>query len=416
MAYAPLDAGKLELDFKATDRPVPEHNSPEQWSQSYATDHILTATWDVSRGWAAPKIGPYSNISLPPTASVFHYATACFEGLKVYRGYDGRARLFRPNLNAARLLRSATRLCLPSFDPAELEKLLVRFAAVEAPKWAPESRPGTFFYLRPVMIATQPTIGLQPPGEALLYIVAVSYPNIGENPRVERPLSGGDMSSDGKFMSFKATETSNTPGLKLWASSGKHTRAWPGGAGDAKVGSNYGPTLLIQDQAGKQGFDQVLWLYGGLPGSETNNNPLVTEAGGSNFFLVWKTPCGKTQLVTAPLDQGIILPGVTRQSIIELARSKFPGDQELDVVEEDYGIEDVIAAYEEGRLLEAFAAGTAYFVTPVKQITYKDKEVHLPLSAGAVVGKYTAALREHLAGIKYGVIESEWATVLEEQS
>ncbi|KPM40414.1 hypothetical protein AK830_g6153 [Neonectria ditissima] len=377
---APLDAGTLEIERTQTLRPLPDQNSPEKWSQSYQSDHMLTVAWDVKRGWGTPKIEPTSNISLPATASVLHYATSCFEGLKVYRGHDGKARLFRPDLNAARMLRSAKHIYLPSFDPVELEKLVIRFAEVEAQRWAPEARPGTFFYVRPMLIGTQPTIDLQPPREALLCIIAVSFPNIDDT-----PVSSNSSQASQAFSPLKTVQ--KTAGLKLRASEWPQVRAWPGGSGAAKVGANYGPTLVAQQKARDDGFDQVLWLYGG---SGFEKNPLVTESGGSNFFVVWQTPEGRLQLITASLEHDVILPGVTRQSILDLAKEEFK--DELETVEADFGIEDVLLAANEGRLVEAFVAGTAYFVTPVKLIHYQGIDINVPLGEGEY-GKYAKKSR-----------------------
>ena len=150
------------------------------------------------------------------------------------------------------------------------------------------------------------------------------------------------------------------PGLKLLASKDDTVRAWPGGFGYAKVGANYGPSLIAQGEAKAKGFDQVLWLLG----KDCN----VTEAGASNFFVIWRTAGeGKLQLVTAPLDDKIILDGVTRRSVLELARERLGG--KLEVVERNYTMSEVENAAEEGRLLEAFAAGTAVYSPsfPLKQ-------------------------------------------------
>lgn len=138
------------------------------------------------------------------------------------------------------------------------------------------------------------------------------------------------------------------PGLKLLASKEDTVRAWPGGFGYAKVGANYGPSLIAQGEAKSIGFDQVLWLLG----KDCN----VTEAGASTFFVVWRTGEGKLQLVTPPLNDKIILDGVTRRSVLELARERLGG--ELEVVERKYTMSEVENAVKEGRLLEAFAAGT----------------------------------------------------------
>ncbi|KAH8660062.1 aminotransferase [Xylariales sp. PMI_506] len=321
-APAPLDSSKLTIQLPHTPRAVPGTNAPARLSSSYQSDHMLT-------------IGPYTNISLPPTASIFHYATTCFEGLKVYRGDYGRARLFRPDLNAA------------------------------------QSQPGSFLYVRPVIMATESTIGFRPSQEALLYIIAVTFPQI------EEP----------------SYETKKLTGFKLLASSTTHSPAWPGSSGDAKVGLNYASTLPLQKEAQNNDLDQVLWLYGGA-GFE--KNPLVTEAGGGNFFVVWRTTGGKLQLITATLGRGLILPGITRQSVLKFSPDLFR--DELDVVEKDFGIEDIMTASKEGRLMEVFAVGTSYFVTPVTQIVYQGVEVQFPTSQGAA-GKYTFAIREYLRAL-----------------
>ena len=276
-----------------------------------------------------------------PTASVLHYATECFEGLKLYRGYDGRLRLFRPDCNARRMLNSATRIALPAFDPAELQKLIETLCAVDGEKWLPASRPGTFLYLRPTMIATADNLGVQKPQEALLYVIACCFP------------------------SFDSPTGKVKPGIKLLASREDTVRAWPGGFGFAKVGANYGPSLIAQAEARERGFDQVLWLLG----QESH----VTEAGASNFFVVWRTREGVLQLVTAPLGSKIILDGVTRRSVLRMARDRLAlqsgsgrhADDELEgleVLERTYTMAEIEEAAEEGRLVEAFACGTAVSV------------------------------------------------------
>ena len=272
-----------------------------------------------------------------PTASVLHYATECFEGLKFYRGHDLKLRLFRPDCNTRRMLNSATRISLPAFNPEELQKLIETLVAVDGEKWLPKSRPGTFLYLRPTMIATAAALGVQKPKEALLYIMACCFPSF------DTP-NGTAGPSDNMVQQLSNAK----PGLKLLASKEDTVRAWPGGFGYAKVGANYGPSLVAQGEAKARGFDQVLWLLG--------KNCDVTEAGASNFFVVWKTE-GRLQLVTAPLGDKIILDGVTRRSVLQLARERLGGD--LEIVERKYTMSEIEDAVEEGRLLEAFAAGTA---------------------------------------------------------
>ena len=271
-----------------------------------------------------------------PTASVLHYATECFEGMKIYRGYDSKLRIFRPDRNCCRMLKSATRIALPAFDPKELEKLIETFVAVDGEKWLPKSRPGSFLYMRPTMIANDDHLGVQRPKAALLYIIACCFP------RMDAVI--GNLAP-----TVSGLDEKQKTGLRLLASKEDTVRAWPGGFGFAKVGANYGPALIAQDEARARGFHQVLWLLG----KECD----VTEAGASNFFVVWRTREGRVQLVTAPLGEKIILDGVTRRSVIELARERLAED--IEVVERKYTMYELEEAVEQGRLLEAFASGTA---------------------------------------------------------
>lgn len=208
---------------------------------------------------------------------------------------------------------------------------MTALVSVEGDKWAPKSRPGGFIYLRPAMIATDPSLTIQKPREVLLYIVATSFPSYDEpiDPQSGLPKA--------------------ISGLELLASREDTIRAWPGGFGYAKVGANYGPSLIAQQEAKARGFNQILWLFG--PDDE------VTEAGASNFFVIWKTRDGKLQMITAPLQDKLILEGITRRSVLEITKERL--GKELEVVERKYGMKEVEEAVEEGRMVEAFAAGTA---------------------------------------------------------
>ncbi|KAF4468993.1 branched-chain amino acid aminotransferase [Fusarium albosuccineum] len=267
-----------------------------------------------------------------PSANVLQYATACFEGIKAYRGYDGNLRLFRVSLNCARMLKSSTRVGLPSFDPAALEQLIHSFVALEAERWLPRDRKGETLYLRPTHIGTTPGLGLQKPRQSSLYVIATLSPGF-----------------------------STSGGMTLVTSPAESFRAWPGGFGNAKLGANYGPTLAVHADAVARGFDQVLWLFG--------SEQYATEAGVSNFFVIWKTRQGDLELVTAGLENKTILGGITRRSIIELVQARQGNSRSwmvdgttlepLRVVERDFSINEVRDAIGEGRLLEAFASGTA---------------------------------------------------------
>ena len=314
---------------------------PPSDSQSGCTDHILIWQWNELSGWGYPEIRPYGPLPIMPSASVLQYATGCFEGIKVYRGYDDKLRLFRISLNCERMVKSSMRVKLPEFAPADLEAIISRFAAIEAEKWLPPGLKGKTLYLRPTHIGTTASLGLQKPRHSLLYVVATLLPGF----------------------------STKRSGMRLLTSPANTIRAWPGGFGNAKLGANYGPTLVAHDEAIRSDFDQILWLSG--------PEGYVTEAGASNFFVIWISPDGELQIVTAGLHNGIILEGITRRSILELVRDKrlqeeawLVGNRQLKpltAVERDISIQEIQAAVSEGRLLEAFASGTA--VSKISEIS-----------------------------------------------
>ncbi|KAI0443743.1 branched-chain-amino-acid aminotransferase [Xylaria telfairii] len=370
-----LDASKLTYTFTQNPREVPALGVTEINGSTICTDHMITVKWSAKNGWAAPELKPYGPLSLMPTASVLHYATECFEGLKAYRGYDGKLRVFRPDRNCERMLQSSIRISLPSFAPKELEKLLMALMSVDGPKWLPHA--GSFIYIRPTMIGTQSALGVQAPSEALLYII-VSF-----MPVMDRPAGG----------------------MKLHTSPDDMVRAWVGGFGYAKVGANYGPSLLATKEARARGFHQILWLYG--------KNGECTEAGASNFFVVWKTREGKKQLVTAPLDDRLILAGVTRSSVVALAKERLA--DEVEVVERKYTIDEVIEASTEGRLVESFASGTAYFVTPISHIHHRGSDIQIPAGKAGEGAPITLRIKNWLIDIKYGREDHPWGIVVPEE-
>ena len=383
---AELDASSLKTEFTASPRKVPDTDSPEFKSQKVCTDHMITASWTQSYGWASPELKPYGPFQIMPSSSVLHYATECFEGLKLYRGDDSRLRLFRPKLNCQRMLRSATRIALPAFPPDELLKLIVKLCAVDGPNWLPKSRPGSFLYIRPAMIADDPAIGVAKPRQALLFIIIVCFPSLNFSQRPQ-------------------------PGMKLFASRDDMVRAWPGGFGFAKLGANYGPTLAAQAEARQRGYDQVLWLLG--------KDGAITEAGASNFFLIWKTKDGRNELVTAPLEDNIILDGITRRSVIDLASTRLlEGSDSLDpltVSERKIYMSEVVEAARDERLIEAFAAGTAFFIAPVSKIGYRDSDIDVPLQDKGS-GRYAKAFETWLTDIMYGREVNQWGRVVQEEN
>ncbi|KAM0438681.1 hypothetical protein ACHAPT_001437 [Fusarium lateritium] len=383
-SLAPLDASKLEIKAHDTPKPVPDVDSPNLASLKVSTDRMVVATWNADQGWASPQVVPYGPVPLIPTASALQYATQCFEGMKVFRGYDGRLRLFRPLYNCERMLKSATRITLPAFDPKELLKLIHKLCTLEAPKWLPRDKPGSALYLRPTMIGTDSSLGFKVPDEAALYIFMIYWP------------------------SPKSAAPGAALGTRLFTSSESAVRAWPGGTGAAKIGGNYGAALSEHAMAKKQGYDQVLWLYG--PDRQ------ITEAGATNIFVMWRTASGAVEMVTSPLDENhLILAGNTRRSILELSREMFSPEKveegmACEVLERVITMAEVEDAVGEGRLIGAFVVGTAFWIQEVGEILYNGQTIKVNMNAG----RHVSLLRERMSDIIYGREENSWADIVEE--
>lgn len=259
-------------------------------------------------------------------------------------------------------------------------------------------------YLRPTFIATDEALGVQRPKEALLYIILACFPDM-----TKSLSTSGAPATNG---ASNGLSTRQSTGLKLLASNEDSIRAWPGGFGYAKVGANYGPSLVAQGEARARGFDQVLWLFG--------NEGYVTEAGASNFFVIWRNKqTGKLELVTAPLGERIILEGVTRASVLDLARERLSRSyndiEGLDVVEKRFTMAEIVDAHNEGRLVEAFAAGTAFFIAPVEVIHFRSEDLEVPLDNGES-GLYTRLIKQWLVNIMYGKEKHEWGVVVDEEA
>lgn len=333
---------------------------------------MLAIEWNQDEGWLAPKIVPYQNLSLDPATCVFHYAFECFEGMKAYKDSHGKIRLFRPDKNMARFNKSAARIALPTFEPTALIDLVAQLVKVDE-RFIPDMR-GYSLYLRPTMIGTQKTLGVGPPGSALLYVIA-------------SPV-GPYYPTGFKAVSLEATDYA--------------VRAWPGGVGDKKLGANYAPCILPQLEAASRGHQQNLWLFG--------EEQYVTEVGTMNMFAAIKNKqTGQKELVTAPLD-GTILEGVTRDSVLALAREKLVPEGWM-VSERKYTMHELDEAAEEGRLIEAFGAGTAAIVSPIRSISWKGKTVSCGLTEAEESGEIALRMKGWIEGRQYGDEEHEWSYV-----
>ncbi|XP_070943478.1 branched-chain-amino-acid aminotransferase, mitochondrial isoform X2 [Macaca nemestrina] len=325
--YASSNFKAADLQLEMTQKPhkKPSPGEPLVFGKTF-TDHMLMVEWN-DKGWGQPRIQPFQNLTLHPASSSLHYSLQLFEGMKAFKGKDQQVRLFRPWLNMDRMLRSALRLCLPSFDKLELLECIRRLIEVDK-AWVPDAA-GTSLY---------PSLGVAQPTSALLFVILCP---------VGAYFPGGSVTP----VSLLADPT--------------FIRAWVGGVGNYKLGGNYGPTVLVQQEARKQGCEQVLWLYG--PDHQ------LTEVGTMNIFVYWTHEDGVLELVTPPLN-GVILPGVVRQSLLDLAQTWG----EFRVAERTITMKQLLRALEEGRVREVFGSGTACQVCPVHRILYKDKNLHIP--------------------------------------
>ncbi|KAI5951921.1 BAT2 [Candida jiufengensis] len=366
----PLDASKLVIE--KTNNPKPKKSKDQLLFGKSFTDHMLEIDWDSKNGWGTPKISPYHNLSLDPSSVVFHYGFELFEGMKAYKDSNGKIRTFRGNKNMERMNKSAARITLPEFNGEELQKLIDKLLIVDQ-DFIPEGK-GYSLYIRPTMIGTDAFLGVGTPNQAKIYTIC-------------SPV-GPYYKNGFKPVSLEATDYA--------------VRAWPGGVGDKKLGANYAPCILPQQEAATRGFDQNLWLFG--------DEGYITEVGTMNAFFVFRDPkTGKKELTTHPLD-GTILEGVTRDSILELAKERLPSD-EWDVTERKFTIHEVQKAAEEGNLVEAFGAGTAAVVSPIKHIGYRGQDIDIPVELGNT-GELTAQIADWISKIQYGEEEyKDWSRV-----
>lgn len=316
------------------------------------TDHMAMIRWSDAKGWHDAKITARGPLTLDPATAVLHYAQEIFEGLKAYRLGDGGTALFRPGENARRFRESAQRMAMPEL-PDELFIGSIEALVKADANWIPELDGGSL-YLRPFMFASEVFLGVKPASEYLYLVIA---------------------SPAGAY--FK----SGAKAVTIWVSD-HYSRAAPGGTGAAKCGGNYAASLVAQAEAIKQGCDQVVFL-------DAAERRWVEELGGMNLFFVFDDG----SIVTPPLT-GTILPGITRESIIALAR-----EQGIAVREEPYAIDQWEADANSGRLVETFACGTAAVVTPVGQV--KSRDGGFTIGSGGP-GQVTEALKARLTAIQRG--------------
>ncbi len=323
------------------------------------TDYMFNLDFTPDKGWHSPRIEPYAAIEMDPATMFLHYGQGVFEGLKAYRTQSGGIQLFRPQENLKRLNRSCRRLCIPEVDEAFALDAMKQLIATEK-DWVPGA-PETSLYIRPTIIAMDPFLGVRASHTYRFFIilspVGAYYPE-GFNP-------------------VKILVTSD------------YVRAVRGGVGEAKTPGNYAASLLAGEHAHDAGYTQVLWLDG-------VEQKYLEEVGSMNIFFVIDD-----EIVTPELN-GSILPGITRMSVIELAKH-----WNEKVSERKVSIDELIQAHAAGSLKEVFGAGTAAVISPVGQIKYGDQVITInDNQTGPVAKKYYKAITD----IQYGQAEDtmEW--------
>ncbi|WP_374157752.1 branched-chain amino acid aminotransferase [Mycobacterium sp. G7A2] len=321
---------------------------------AHFTDHMVLVDFSERNGWHDRRVVPYGPLPMDPAATALQYGQEIFEGLKLYRHRDGHLRLFRPDMNARRFAASAARLALPAVPTGLFVESIRQLALVDA-AWVPD-RPGDSLYVRPFVIGTEALLGVRPARHATYGVIA---------------------SPAGSY--FDDAES----GISLWLSP-SHSRAGAGGTGAAKCGGNYAAALVAQTEAKAHGCQQVLF-------TDAATRTWVEEAGSMNIFFVF----ADGTLVTPPLN-GAILAGVTRDSVIELAR-----DRGHRVEERPISIAEWKATATTGELTEVFAAGTAAVITPIAELVTEDTVIATRASGSASMAR---ELRAQLTGIQHGTI------------
>lgn len=342
----------MDIKITKTTNPKkkPEKGQPLGFGHIF-TDHMFVMNYTEGKGWHDPRIVPYGEISIEPSAMVFHYGQSMFEGMKAYRGKDDSIYLFRPDMNAKRANQSNARLCIPEI-PEDMFVEAVKAVVDVDRDWVP-SDPGTSLYIRPFVIATDAFLGVAPSKTYLFMVI---------------------LSPSGAYY-----ESGLEP-VGIWIED-EYVRAVKGGMGFAKTGGNYAASLIAQVKAHDSGYSQVLWLDG-------VERKYIEEVGAMNIcFKI----AGK---VVTPMLNGSILPGITRNSILQVCR-----DWGYEVEERRISVDELVAAAKDGTLEEVFGTGTAAVVSPVNKLRYEDDVMNI---GDGSIGELTQKLYDELTGIQWG--------------
>jgi branched-chain amino acid aminotransferase len=319
----------------------------------FFTDHMFVA--DYADGeWKNFEIVPYGEIGLSPAISSIHYGQAFFEGLKAYKHADGTVTIFRPEKNAARANKSAERLCMPTLPEETFVNAIAALVDLER-EWIPTA-PMHSLYLRPVMFATDPYLGVTPSKTYKFVVLACPV-----GPYFSKPLRV-------KFETH-------------------YTRAAEGGFGYAKAAGNYGGSMLPFKKAAEEGFDQIIW-------TDAKEHLYAEEMGAANVMFMLD---GK--LIT-PSTRDTILDGVTRDTVLALARNWG-----VPVEERRVSIAEIVEGAKTGKLTDAFGAGTAATIAPVGEFHYDGVDYKL---SDPTTREFSQKVLKTLDAIRYGNAPDEF--------
>ena len=345
----------LDIKINKTANPKEKYKADDKLGfGKIFTDHMFIMNYTEGIGWHNPRIEEYAPISLDPSAMVFHYGQTMFEGMKAYKGEDGKVYLFRPDMNAKRANESNKRLCIPEIPVEDFVQAVK--AVVEVDKdWIPTGS-GESLYIRPFVIATDEFLGVAP-SKTYLFIIILSP-------------SG-------------AYYASGLAPVGIWIED-EYVRAVKGGIGFAKTGGNYAASLKAQVKAHDDGYSQVLWLDG-------VERKYIEEVGAMNIFFKIN---GK---IVTPMINGSILPGITRNSVINMC--KHLG---FEVEERKISVDELVAAAKDGSLEEVFGTGTAAVISPVGKLRYCDDVMVI---GDGEIGEVSQKLYDTLTGIQWGKLD-----------
>ena len=348
----------LDIKITKTTEPKqkPEPDQPLGFGKIF-TDHMFIMNYTEGQGWHDPRIVPFQNISLSPAAMVYHYGQEMFEGLKAYKGDNDEVYLFRPDMNAKRTNKTNDRLCIPNIPEEDFVQAVKAVVDIDR-DWIPTT-PGTSLYVRPFIIATDEFLGVAPSGTYMFMVI---------------------LSPSGAYYS------SGLAPVGIWIED-EYVRAVRGGMGFAKTGGNYAASLIGQVKAHNEDYSQVLWLDG-------VERKYIEEVGSMNIFFKID---GK---VVTPALNGSILPGITRNSTIQLCK-----DWGYEVEERKISVDELLEAQKTGKLEEVFGTGTAAVISPVGKLRYVDDVM---LINNGEIGELSQKLYDTMTGIQYGKLEDKF--------